>query len=324
MNIAAVYSGCPDLGYFLKLEELAALYDKIYIEGDDFLSGVNMFADIDNIFFTADMEEVITQLTDVVFYQDCDGMDSKIQYFTERGKKVWHCDTSADSKEQDKKGANRLYDISCPVVSVMGISEKCERHKLFIDVLRALEQEGYHVMGISGEPISRMGAYVPIPQTVYEAARLTERTVAFNHFLYHSVKENRPDLVVIDVPGGIMNQSPLEYTCDGECALMIANAVDIDASLLAVPPHEINDEFVTQLTELCRQRFLSNVAGIAMSCVGSKTNIEEDRTDYYTLPVEFVKERYLKEDKYSVPVKPLHGSGKYFAEYLINMLSEAG
>ena len=227
-------------------------------------------------------------------------------------------------KTPQKKAGKRLYELPCPVVTVMGISEECERHKLFLEVSRAIEEQGYRVMKVSGEPVSRMGECIPLPEAVYSGRPLKERTLALNHFLYRKVKEEKPDIVIIDVPGGILNQSLLEYTGDGEYAYMVGNAVDADASLLAIPAHEINGEFVAELKEICRQRFSANVAGIAMSCVGYRIDIEKKEITYFTLTTGFVKERYINGEEYIIPVKPLHGSGEYFAEHLLTILSDAG
>lgn len=338
MKTLAVYSGSPDLDYFLKLEELAASYKKVYVLGRNLLSGINMFGDLENVFFTESMGEVTEQATDILFYHDSVGMEEKIQYFAERGKKIYLYGVTMDIEEEyrekvfalsaeeapQKKVVKRLYELPCPVVTVMGISEKCERHKLFIEVSHAIEEQGYGVMKISGEPVSQMDGCIRFPEAVYAGRPLAERTRIFNHFLYRKVKEEKPDIVMIDVPGGILNQSVLEYTCDGEYAYMAGNAVDTDASLLAIPAHEINEAFVKELKEVCRQRFSANVAGIAMSCVGCKINMEENKTNYFTLPAGFVKEKYIGEEKYIVPVKTLHGGGEYFAEHLLAILSDAG
>ena len=87
MKTLAVYSGSLDLNYFLKLEAMAALYGKVYVEGRSFLSGVNMFGDLENVFFTESMEEVIEQVTDVLFYHDSEGMEKKYSTLRSRGRK---------------------------------------------------------------------------------------------------------------------------------------------------------------------------------------------------------------------------------------------
>lgn len=338
MKTLAVYSGSLDLDYFLKLEELAANYEKVYIEGSSFLSSVNMFGDLGNVFFTENMKEVVEQVTDVLFYRDSERMEEKIGYFAEQGKIIYLYDVTMDIREEYKKRTSvlsqskapqkkikkQLYELSCPVVTVMGISERCERHKLFLEVSQVMEEQNFRVMKVSGEPIGRIGECIQFPKTVYAGMPLAERTLIFNHFLYQRAKEDAPDLVMIDVPGGILNQSLLEYTCDGEYAYMVGNAIDADVSLLAIPAHEINSEFVRDLREICRQKFLSNIVGIAMSCVGCKVNIEEKKTDYFTVPNEFVKEQYIGKEKYDVPVRALHGSGVYFAEHLLTILSDVG
>lgn len=336
MRILAIYSPFMNLNFFLELEAMATYYDKIYLKGNDFLEGINMFDDLKNLLFFKSSEEIVEEITDVLFYGNLEDIEEKMQYFIRRGKRVFVYNLSLKNEKKyihnvsllmknkflHNQSKDELYAIQCPVISIMGISDKCERYKLFLDISLAIEKKGYEVMRLSGEALGQMNKCIQIPNFIYSGKSMMERALFLNHFIYYKVKQRKPDILVIDVPGGIMNQSPTKYMNDGEYAYIISNSVNIDVAVLAIPAHEINNDFIIQILQLCKYRFFSNVVGVAMSCIGSRINIEENKTDYFTVSSDFIKEKYLgRKEQYSVPVLPLHDCREIFAEYILNTLS---
>lgn len=142
--------------------------------------------------------------------------------------------------------AKKLINIPAPVVTIMGDGANCDKFELLLKLKKTLEDDGYKVMGISGKKYSSLFNILPIPKFLFEAMSLTDKIVAFNHYLYSVSFEENPDIILISAPGGVMpicEEAPEDF---GEYCYVIANAAPPDILIRSMYFNKYNEKYIDE------------------------------------------------------------------------------
>lgn len=324
MRTSAVYlEQVTGIETFLKLDAVSTAYDKVYVVGSPRLANNELMKTLENLIFIRDIYEILDRVDDIIFMGNMILENSELAQIKAMGKRVFFMKDKYFDKDIEKDHKlNSMLDVSCPIVLVMGINDMCQQTRLFWEICSAMRKKQYHVMGITSFLNDELSGCVEMPESLFEKKTLKEKILGFNRFIYDISKKERPDLILIDVPGGIMNMSSLDGTCSGEYALTITAAVDADSAILSIPAHQISNELLVQLKNICRYRYTVNLIGVAMSSVAVMQELSENRTEYFSLPPEFVNRKYIEGNHFLLPVKELKGSGEYFAELILEYFND--
>lgn len=147
------------------------------------------------------------------------------------------------------------YSIDVPVIMVMGTSIMTEKFDLQLSIRRKLQNMGYKVGQVGSKSFCELFGFHSIPEWFFDSTYLeAEKISMFNMFLKYIELEEKPDIIVVGVPEGIIPLTKKHHFNYGIYAFEICCAVTPDYAVLALPYGEYNDEFYTEMKTLCQYR----------------------------------------------------------------------
>lgn len=158
-----------------------------------------------------------------------------------------------DNYEEDL--GDGVFQIGAPVVLITGAGRECNKFELTLGIRDFLAKRGYSSLCLASSPLSQLWSIHNLPKFLFEKRSLTEKVTLFNHFLYMRIRDYKPEVVVICVPGGIIPQNPFRYEEIGEMAMVISTAIPVSVNLCSLYCHSYSDLFLDNLGSLCKYRY---------------------------------------------------------------------
>lgn len=135
--------------------------------------------------------------------------------------------------EETELKVHELYDNPLPVIAVCGMGKHCSKFETMLLTLKVLKESEYQALVIGSNPLlSLVGGYV-LPQYLYsEHISLENKVYKLSADLYQLQNKRDADVILIEMPGGIMPVGTWEYNHFSEIATVISNALKIDVGIL--------------------------------------------------------------------------------------------
>lgn len=159
------------------------------------------------------------------------------------------------SKPQDFF-SKALPEIHTPVMAITGMGERCEQLAIQLEVINRLHKKGYDVSGISSVSQDLFYRIHPLPN--YMLGHLIDeqsKILNYSHFVKQIEKEEKPDIIVISVPGEIMPLTRKRTGNFGISAYEIFNAVTPDFTVLSLYQDSYQDKYFDEINKLLSYRF---------------------------------------------------------------------
>lgn len=190
-----------------------------------------------------------------------------------------------------------LLDISCPVISILGMGENCDKFSTLLSMRNCFEEEGYRVLAISGNPIAKLLGCEALPSYMYKSdVSSTAKTIKINHYIHELVATRKPDILIISHAGGIANLNEYENNYFGEISHILANAIASDYGVLCTYCNEYcSNEYYEYLKTICKIRFGIDILRFLVSKQNWKVDTEWRRTDYLFYSNEYFKKNIMKK-----------------------------
>lgn len=148
-----------------------------------------------------------------------------------------------------------IYSIDVPIIMVIGTSIMTEKFDLQLNIRRSLQNRGYKVSQIGSKSFCELFGFHSIPEWFFDSKYSEANKISmFNMFIKNIEIEEKPDLIVIGVPEGIIPLTKKHHFNYGIYAFEICCAVSPDYSILTLPFGEYNDEFYSEMKTLCQYR----------------------------------------------------------------------
>lgn len=205
--------------------------------------------------------------------------------------------TSSDCVDLEKFPFDRIFPISTPTLAIVGAGVNCSKFDLLTALTIFFNKGGYKVMSLSGSELSCFWNIMLLPGFLYENISLENKTLMLNHYLYDMVLREKPDIVMIDVPGGVTAINPYEYKYAGEIAQVITGAIEVDLGIYSVYAHSYSKEFFEILTAQCKYKcgfepYLFHIANTDF-----RVDPDSKKTVFRSAKKEFVAEELIKARK---------------------------
>ena len=84
---------------------------------------------------------------------------------------------------------------------------------------------------------------------------MTEKIIAFNRYVYNISKNDKPDIIIIDIPDAIMQYSQRILNGLGVVPFIAYNAVQSDIGILNIYQNNYPLEFYENMIAFCKYRF---------------------------------------------------------------------
>lgn len=182
--------------------------------------------------------------------------------------------------------------IPVPVVFVMGLGPHTNKFEVQLALRKAFIQSGYRVSQIASKRMSWFFGFDSLPDdfwTCCSSAR--EKIIYLNRFLYDKYIEEKPDVMIIGVPGSIMplNHLRFEEVCD--MAFFYSQAVHPDLTVLCIYAHDYSQEYFNMLTTVCKYRYNVDVSQFVVAGSEAVLSFETSLSEFATVPESFVRDK---------------------------------
>ena len=240
---------------------------------------------------------------------------------------------SAEPYSHAEKGLNvkiessRIKTINTPVIFVAGVSEGTQKFYIQLALRQKFITRGYHVSQIGTKNYCEIFGFHSIPSFL-SSSDLSElsKIILLNHFVKKIELTEKPDVIIIGVPGGLFPLDSEFHNKFGITAFEMSQAVCPDAVVLSTLYEDFTREYFEEINLTMKYRF-----GYEADCF----NISDLKFDWAEAQVSH-KPCYMtidpvlvskKKTECSIPGKPVFhilddADAEQMTEYVIDKLSE--
>ena len=176
------------------------------------------------------------------------------------------CHVLASAQAPVINGAG-LRKVPVPVIFVAGMGEQCGKYDMQLYVRDYFLSNGYKVSQLGTKEYSPLLGFEALPDFVYKPMRPIDKAICFNRFVRNLVRKEKPEVVIIGVPSGIIPISEIHPEYLGELAYVMTSALRPDALILNLYASVQDDFFFSFTDTICRHRFSVSPSFFAMSQV---------------------------------------------------------
>lgn len=169
-----------------------------------------------------------------------------------------------------------LKEIDIPVVNILGMGENCSKFEVEIQGKMYFEMNGYKVLAFGGNEMSFLFGIENYPNFLYDKKfSLPKKVIAFNNFISDKISIDKPDIILLGSPGGILPVNGYIHNFYGEMPYILGNATNIDLGILCTYfAVDMDEEYLRELQKLCKYRYNTPIAGFYVSEKKMKTDME--------------------------------------------------
>lgn len=192
----------------------------------------------------------------------------------------------------------KLKAMEVPVLAILGSGEQCSKFESTSILAGRIREHGYHVLAISGNPYAKANKMEKIPDYFFRnTVDLETKIMNFNRYVAELCEKQNPDIIVVEIPGGILPIAKMEYFHFGEFALVVTEALEIDAAVynvyenVATLDEKELESYLKTLAEHCLYKYRIPISFFAVSSQHLKPNKEEKKVEFLYLSPQFMQER---------------------------------
>ncbi|MGZ7442152.1 TIGR04066 family peptide maturation system protein [Paenibacillus sp. TH7-28] len=158
----------------------------------------------------------------------------------ENGLRNGNCATYRPDNEQ-------LLPIHTPVLFVAGLSERTNKFDIQLGLRRYFLEEGYRVSQIGSRAYCEIFGFRSFPAYMLESSAESSKIIYFNRLCKQIEREEKPDILIIGIPGGIMPYNATFTNKFGVLAFEISQAMSPDAAVLSLLFEDVDPLYLDKL-----------------------------------------------------------------------------
>ena len=212
--------------------------------------------------------------------------------------------------------ARTLYDFDIPIIAVAGMGENCNKFEVLLMLKSIFNKLDINAAIVSSNELGYLFGTYTLPRFLFrEDICFSNKVTYTNRMLFSIFKDTRPDVIVIDLPGGIMPMSEYENNHFSEIPLTISNAAKFDYGILCtyyvpqIPSHALNP-----LQEACRYKYGIPLDAVCISRQKLSVDVESKRVNVHFLNDSYFDKHPVELCESDIPIIPLHDKNKSFDE----------
>jgi len=225
-----------------------------------------------------DFETALSFADSVLFVYD-EGNKDNINTFLETsknlGKRVYVCNGEAENNlpncrtvtcndfDCNVESTERLKKITVPVVMVFGQGQFCNKFDIQVGLNRKFKEHGYDVSQVATKAYSTLFGFHALPK--FESEPLWKRVMLYNHYFADIVDKENPDVLVVGVPGGIMEIDDWHNELFGETAIALAKSLRPDISLLSIYNMTFESDYIKEIDKYSKYALGVSYAHVQIS-----------------------------------------------------------
>ena len=182
--------------------------------------------------------------------------------------------------------------IPVPVVFVLGTGPHTNKLEVQTALGKYFREQGYSVSQVASRNLGNFLDCHTVPESLFsQAATTKDRIILLNRYFHKIYLRDKPEVMIIGLPGGIMPVNPIRFDELGEKAYLISQAVTPDAAVLCTYTFEFNQEYVKEMQAICQYRLGTAVKHLVVSGTGMGLSSETSQTEYSMVPGSLIQEK---------------------------------
>lgn len=217
-----------------------------------------------------------------------------------------------------------ITQICTPVVFVLGIGEKTHKFHIQLSLRESFLRKGYKVSQVGSRQDCELLGFHSFPDFMFKDINESKKVVMFNHYIKSIEMSERPDVIIIGIPGGIMPFNNQFTNRFGILPYTVSQAVTPDATIFSALYNDYKEEYFTVLRKSVKYKL-----GFDLSCfnlanlqLDLNTSKEQNRITYTNLDFGFINKRKMKYEALVTPVYNVldRKDSVIMADYIIEKL----
>ncbi|MEK3739841.1 TIGR04066 family peptide maturation system protein [Paenibacillus sp. FSL L8-0323] len=141
-----------------------------------------------------------------------------------------------------------LLDINVPIICVASLMEKSNKFDVQLSLRDYFLKEGYKVSQIGTKSYCEIMGFHSFPDFMFNHKEAEiDKIFLFNHFCKYIELNERPDVMIIGIPGGTMVYNNLFTNRFGITAFEAASAIHPDVGIMNLTYDDFNGEFLDKI-----------------------------------------------------------------------------
>lgn len=173
----------------------------------------------------------------------------------------------------------KIDEIETPVIFVMGLLELTNKFEVQLALREQFIRKGYRVSQIGSRSYCKLTGFHSFPSFMLDTGiSESKKVVMFNQYIKLIEYNEKPDIIIIGIPGGVMPYNRRITNKFGILAFEVCNAVTPDASVLCLSYNKYNDKFLSTLKDSLKHKL-----GVELDCFvlsNVKPQIDNQNQDY--------------------------------------------
>ncbi|MDF2989338.1 MAG: hypothetical protein K0R50_4848 [Eubacterium sp.] len=222
-----------------------------------------------------------------------------------------------------------LQKINTPVIFVLGLYEKTQKFEIQLSLREVFNSLEYKVSQVGSRNYCELLGFHSFPQFMYSSAKTEDKKIlSFNHLLKDIENSEKPDVIIVGIPGNVMRLNDNFTGRFGIMAYEVSQAVTPDAAVMSTLYEDFKPEYFEKIATSIKYKL-----GFDISCF-NLSNIKFDwavaeysfKESYLMIDSSFVNKKKTKFDMIKTPVFNILNSNDRvnMSNYLIDILSYYG
>lgn len=222
-----------------------------------------------------------------------------------------------------------LCDINTPVVFILGTSERTSKFEIQLSLREHYINMGYRLSQIGSRNYCEFLGFKSFPDFMFNSnITETNKVILFNRYVKEIEIIERPDIIIICIPGGIMPFNNIFTNKFGILAFEISQAVIPDAAVFSTLYDDYRPEYFESIAATVRHKLGYDIDCFNLTDVQfdwSKAK-EEKRMVYTTLSSNFIDNKKLMYSILNTPVYNILNStdALKMGSYITDKLADYG
>lgn len=213
----------------------------------------------------------------------------------------------SNSYEYDNalKEVTKVSEINSPIVFVMGLSEDTNKFGVQLALRKKFMENGYKVSQIGSRSYSGFLGFNPMPDFMFNNQVADyEKIMLFNRFVKNIEEEEKPDVIIVGIPGGIMPINSNFPNKFGITAFEISRAITPDATVLCTHYNMFYKEYFENIMLLLKYRFSAELSCYYVNNTMLDFMNQDIQNDISLININFekVSEEAKRNQKMGVPM----------------------
>lgn len=213
---------------------------------------------------------------------------NKEVFFSNKCLKILDVSATGENMLSQKREQDRLQlpentyikYIDIPVVGVMGLGDFCNKFCTEIEISYFFRKKGYKVIHFGSKDFNGTIGEKIYPDFLFnQGYSVTQRILKWNQYLFELCEREKPDLLILGLPGAIMPMNNKILNEFGEIPFIISNGIRIDVGVLCSYFHEkVDQKYLFEYKNYCKYKLNCDVKWICVSNSSCRFNPDSEES----------------------------------------------